>query len=776
MESNLAIARDGWVRNPLHALCFLAFPEEPRHVDQLLGGGHGRGTVLARLWRRFVCWLVFAIATADDLSAQLAGPRGFESGRGLQRRRTKSEGGGTVGLNVTESQPHVGDGSPNVKNTNTQQTDKATDARPVGDASDALARYQSHLDEIGRQRDELKAKDAKFGTLRVALFFVSLMIGLFWCFADVGGWVGIASLLAFAAFFVVVVLNEPVRDEMDALQRSSAVVRRLMARLQRDWDRLATNKLTERLATVELPEHQAAVADDLDLLGRASLFHLISMAATMPGIRTLARWLADQANAPAAIERATAIQSLAPRRAERLRFYSLAREVGDSTGDPDRFVQWASGDGWLSSRSWLLSWAQVSLVLSIVCIVGFIASVLGVLPLVALKICGLMLIGLVGFNLLLTSAVLGPAHEIFSIAMANRQAVDNYQEIFAAAEWLPSEHDGSGDGSLARIRRVMLDDEHSASRGMSEMQKVAAAGGLRQSAGTFLLYLPLQAFGLWDVRVLKRLEAWQATFGPKAKEWFEALGELEALMSLAALRDEYPNWSMPVWKFGENEQVVKAESIGHPLLADDSRVCNDVSVGPPGTILLVTGSNMSGKSTMLRSIGLNVALAGTGAPVCASHFELPSVELATSIRVRDNLSEGVSFYMAELQRLKSVVDQARDLADQPDRVVLFLLDEILQGTNSRERQIAVVQVLKHLMDSKSIGAITTHDLELADEPKLMSIATPVHFRETIRPDADGDEQMTFDYKMHDGVSPTTNALRLLEMVGLGQRSDDVDDS
>ncbi len=152
-------------------------------------------------------------------------------------------------------------------------------------------------------------------------------------------------------------------------------------------------------------------------------------------------------------------------------------------------------------------------------------------------------------------------------------------------------------------------------------------------------------------------------------------------------------------------------------------------------------------------------------------FETASVELATSIRVSDDVSQGVSFYMAELKRLKSVVDLARRMAEVNDRACLFLLDEILQGTNSRERQIAVVQVLRHLMDSKAIGAITTHDLELADEPELQSIATTVHFRETIRPDAEGNEQMTFDYQMQHGVSPTTNALRLLEMVGLGSRKD-----
>ena len=550
--------------------------------------------------------------------------------------------------------------------------------------------------------------------------------------------------------------------------RFRAVVNRLVARLQRDWDKLATTKLMEKLDTVELPEHQRAVVDDLDLLGRASMFHLVSMAATMPGIRTLAGWLADQAQASRAIERTAAINALAPLRDERLRFYSLAREVGESTGDPDSFVKWASGEPWLDSRKWLLTWANLSVAVLVVCILGVIAGALGLISPELLRASAIGIFVLAGFNFVLTSVMLGPAHQIFSVAMANRQAVGNYQELFAAAEWLPT--DESAEGCLARIRESILTHKCAATVGMQKMQRVAGAGGLRQSAGTFLLYLPLQAFGLWDVRVLNRLEKWQSEFGPHVESWFDALGELESLLSLAALRDEYPLWATPVWTDNSDKEVVKATGIGHPLLSDDARVCNDVSVGPPGTILLVTGSNMSGKSTMLRSVGLNVALAGTGAPVCASYFQLPSVELATSIRVRDNLSEGVSFYMAELQRLKSVVDQSRRLADEPDRVVLFLLDEILQGTNSRERQIAVVQVLENLMESKAIGAITTHDLELADEPKLMSIATPVHFRETIRPDAEGEEQMTFDYKMREGVSPTTNALRLLEMVGLGTSS------
>ncbi|WP_345684309.1 MutS family DNA mismatch repair protein [Novipirellula caenicola] len=647
-----------------------------------------------------------------------------------------------------------------------------TVANPSAQAShagEALHRYREHLAEIQTERDRLKVRDRTYGTVRVVLFLVAIVFWVVGYSSDVTiaqpiGWA------AFIGFIVAVVLNEPIRDRLDALRRERSVFRRLVARIERDWDRLATSSLSRQLGEVELPAGQRDAAADLDLLGRASLFHLVSMTATTPGIRTLASWLTGPAIAGDAIERTKAIETLAPLREERLRFYVTARKVAESSGDPDRFTAWATGPRWLSSRKWLAGWANLSAILAIVfllaMIVGFL--VLGSATWFKIGLFGLLGIGVI--NVTLTGVALGPAHAIFSIAMASRGAVDDYRDLFAAAERLPSDHESSHTAHLQTIRETLVAGPRSAAAGMRALQKVAAAGALRQSAATFLIYLPLQAFALWDIRVLKRLEQWQQDYSDVVAGWFESLGQFESLMSLAALRDEYPSWTTPKWKNEASDRSVEAVEIGHPLLPDQVRVRNDVTVGPPGTLLLVTGSNMSGKSTMLRSIGLNVALAGTGAPVCATRFALPSIELATSIRVSDNLSEGVSFYMAELHRLKQVVDHARRLADKEDRVLLFLLDEILQGTNSRERQIAVVQVLRHLIGFEAIGAISTHDLELADEPELNSIAHTVHFRETITTDDDGNDTMTFDYQMRQGVSPTTNALRLLEMVGLGPKA------
>jgi len=634
--------------------------------------------------------------------------------------------------------------------------------------ADAVVRYQQHLDRIDDEQQRAEASDHRIGIVRVLLFLLVLFLLFLSAFSQAGAVFAALAATAFAAFLGVVIYNEPIRDRLDRLRQEKRVFRRLIARVQRDWDAIEDDGAAGLIDSLDLPAHERDVAVDLDLFGKASLFRLVSVAATHAGIRKLAAWLAGPATDTLARSRFRAAEVLAPEREGRLRFYVLSREIAASTGDPERFARWAGGPTWLQSRSWLVVWANLSALIAVGLFAAFLLSLIGVSDGSWIRLTALGLLFLAIGNVLLSSLVLGPAHEVFSVAMSSRRVVQDYAELFRFGQMLPTDSDT--DGLLNEIRRRLVEGDDSAVAGMDALSSVARKGALKQSAATFLLYLPLQCWGLWDVRVMRRLEAWQLRYGTRAADWFDALGELEALMSLAAVHDEQPSWTQPEWVSPRSGDaaVLTATAIGHPLLSDEARVCNDVQVGPPGTVLLVTGSNMSGKSTMLRSIGLNVALAAAGAPACARRLSLPSMEMATSIRVSDNLAEGVSFYMAELHRLKAVVDHARRLQKQDDRVTLYLLDEILQGTNSRERQIAVTQVLSHLRRLGAIGAISTHDLELADEPELQQIATTVHFRETITPDADGNDQMTFDYQMRTGVSPTTNALRLLQIVGLGE--------
>jgi len=260
---------------------------------------------------------------------------------------------------------------------------------------------------------------------------------------------------------------------------------------------------------------------------------------------------------------------------------------------------------------------------------------------------------------------------------------------------------------------------------------------------------------LWDLHCALALERWQRDTGKHLRDWFEVIGWFEALSSLSGFAADEPGIVYP--ELREGEAVFRAEGLCHPLIDASRRVANDVFLPGAGSALLVTGSNMSGKSTLLRAMGVSTVLALTGAPVVARRFELSLLEVATSIRVADSLEHGVSHFYAEITKLKAVVDAAKQRGP-----VLFLLDEILHGTNSRERQIGARWVLAELLQLGALGALSTHDEELCRlPPNLMQKVTLVHLRESV---ANG--KMSFDYLVYPGPVTAGNALRLMRQVGL----------
>jgi hypothetical protein len=314
---------------------------------------------------------------------------------------------------------------------------------------------------------------------------------------------------------------------------------------------------------------------------------------------------------------------------------------------------------------------------------------------------------------------------------------------------------------LRQLQQEMWSDDGAAHTQIGRLVRIMQAAEVWQSP---MLYFPLQLGLLWDFHLVYLLERWQRTAGRNVARWLAALGATEALSALATLAHDNPEWTFPELTEG-GPAILEARALGHPLLSHSSRVPNDVSVGPPGTFLLVTGSNMAGKSTLIRSIGLNIVLAQCGAPVCATHFRCPPLTVHTSIRVQDSLERGVSYFMAELLRLKQVVTAA-DTAPASGRTLLYLLDEILHGTNSAERTTAARRIIGYLVTSGAIGAVTTHDLALADGELLSRVRTDVHFSEQIGNGANGTSTMSFDYRLRPGVATSTNALKLLEIVGL----------
>jgi DNA mismatch repair ATPase MutS len=266
---------------------------------------------------------------------------------------------------------------------------------------------------------------------------------------------------------------------------------------------------------------------------------------------------------------------------------------------------------------------------------------------------------------------------------------------------------------------------------------------------------------MWDVWCALALEKWRERAGKAAFGWFRALAELEALASLAGFAFENPDYAFPT--FTPEQGTFRAKQLGHPLIDADKRVSNDVALTGPGHALVVTGSNMSGKSTLLRAIGTNAVLANAGAPVCADALEIGRLGVATSMRVSDSIEEGTSRFYAELKKLKVVLDLSKAMSkgERPG-TLLFLLDEILHGTNTRERLIGARAIMKELLARRAMGAVSTHDLGLGDlEHELEGDVKNVHFEEQVE-----GEVMSFDYKLREGVVQSSNALRLMKIVGL----------
>ncbi len=620
--------------------------------------------------------------------------------------------------------------SPGIEEQNGDRT--ASNPVPPGEAF-----YRARRDRFAQKRDIQARLTSRLTNARLLVFLAaSLSLGwAIWQRDPIAGGAGVLLLIGFFALVYYHGKADRLRRRYDELVKINEEAEK---RLAHAWDDLPL-----RHAVPVEPDHSYAA--DLDIFGRASLFHLLDSVTTSLSEQTLSRWLRQPAPPETARERQTAIAELAPLADLRDELVLRDRLASGDRPDPEPFLQWAEGGGWLNRRPGLLWAARVSPVLLVIAFLaqfaGFIAYPVWIIFFTA--------------NVLLNEALGRPAHRILSQISGQRETMFGH---FADRFQLVSE--ASFRASL--LQRLQADLR---TGGVPAHQQLRHLHRLLTLVipGSAIIHWLVQSVTLWDVHVLAALERWQAKSGKQARGWLAALSEIEALAALAVLAHDNPDWAFPEIEPGARSLV--AQDIGHPLLPRSVRVHNDVEVGPPGTFLLVTGSNMSGKSTLLRALGVNVVLAQAGGPVCAAALRLPPVDLWTSMRIQDSLAMGVSYFMAELQRLKQVVDAARRNHERAEVTTFYLLDEILQGTNTFERQIAARRIIRCLVDLGAIGAVSTHDLTLADSDELATVARSTYFTETISPDPD-HPAMSFDYKLHRGIATSSNALKLMKMIGL----------
>ena len=594
-------------------------------------------------------------------------------------------------------------------------------------------------------RDRSRWESRRLSTARVVTFLAAAGA---WVLSDVltgtpGGIAFGVALGLLIVFFALVSVHARVRRRRRVHEARRSLAEEGLLRLDRDWEGLdAILPEAERIREEVPADHPYAV--DLDVCGRTSVVRLLGPVTSTRGRRVLRDWLLSPPRVEEARARREAAEELAPLLDLRMEVTVHGRlDAATGPGGIERFLGWAAagrdgvGTG-LRWAAWVLPLSTLVLLLSTM---NWGIPPFWVVPALA--------------QLVLARRVGRRAASDFSAVALGSPALRAYvpqlrllegREWDAAALRRIGERLGAGDGAA-----------HLALRRLSRLADMVES---RRN----MFYAVLAVALLADLHLAIRLDAWRGSWGARAVDWLDALGEWEALAALASPAHDHPEWTFPEWRTS-GPPGVEARALGHPLLPPARCVGNEVTVGPPGTFLLVTGSNMSGKSTLLRALGANVILAGAGAPVCASYMALSPLRVRTCMRVEDSLAQGVSLFMAELLRVKQIVEAA-DAGEDGVPPVLYLLDEILHGTNTAERRVAARGVIRYLLGSGSVGAVSTHDLTLADAPDLERAAHAVHFRETVH-ETDGATRLTFDYTLRPGVATTRNALRLLEAVGLG---------
>ncbi len=597
--------------------------------------------------------------------------------------------------------------------------------------------YRSRLAHHRTRSVAEAATAARVGTARLVVFAVALGLAIL-AAADVLSL--LFSAVALVVFVALVFVHGSLRARHAEAQRAARFYERGLDRVE---DRWAGGGATGE--GLRPPHHP--YADDLDLFGTASLFQLLSTCRTRAGETTLAGWLLAPDGVAAARARQEAVRRLAPRLDLR-EDLALAGEEVASALDRATAGAWAEAPFALAGRA-----------------VPRALAVLG--PITAAAFSWWAFAGGPMVPFLVAALVQGTVAIPFRARVdAVLQSADRPAQDLALSmrllERFESEglEEGTGPGGRLEALYAALGREgRSPSAEVRRLVRLMDYVDARRNQ----IFLPISWLFSIGTLLAWRIEAWRRANGGALVEWIRTLGELEALVSLSAYAYEHPEDPYPVLEESQatGGPRLEARGIGHPLLPAATNIRNDVRLAaPPGEDapqgLLVSGSNMSGKSTLLRTVGTNVVLALAGAPVRATSLCVTALAVGAAIRVEDSLSEGASRFYAEIARLKQVVDAAGGSVP-----VLFLLDEMLGGTNSHDRRLGAAAVLHTLLDRGAIGLVTTHDLALAAIAKEDGRMANVHFEDRL----EGD-RVTFDYRMRPGVVERSNAIALMRAIGL----------
>ena len=591
---------------------------------------------------------------------------------------------------------------------------------------DPLHEYRARREHWLTERQSLDRLYIRIGNYRLVIVLAAAVLAWFslWRGALSGWWL----VVPLALFAGLIVWHARIARRQTFAQRGLAYYDRGLARLDDRWT--GTGNTGERFRD---PQH--VYTGDLDVFGLGSLFELIDTARTATGEKTLANWFLAPASRDIVLARQEAGRELRQRLDLREDIALLGEDVrAEVHAEP--LHKWGSAPA-IHFAPALRPLALLLAVAAIGTLAAFLAGVIPVSPFFVVLGGNAVFIVLVRSRVKhIIESVETPASDlrVLRLMLARLEA-----EQFASP--------------LLRELRETLDVQHRpASRRIGRLERWVEL----LDSSDHVLVRTLAPVILWREQIAMGIEAWRRDSGPLVGAWLATVGHFEALSSLAALSYERPAWTLPLITEGA-EPRFEAQALLHPLLPMARSVPNDVSIGDDLRLLIVSGSNMSGKSTLLRAIGLNSVLAWAGAPVAARELRISPLQVGASLRAVDSLQDGRSRFFAEISRIRQVMDLTSG-----DRPVLFLFDELLSGTNSHDRRIGATAIVNALLERRAMGLVTTHDLALAQiQQGLGQAAKNVHFEDQIV-----DGRIEFDYRLREGVVVRSNALELMRAVGL----------
>lgn len=592
--------------------------------------------------------------------------------------------------------------------------------------------YEKNIKQFTSELSAIDSKIKLFSNLRLFIFLAAVIAAVFIWRSHQYVLLTVELITSIILFTVAVLVHSDLYKKRFVVEKRLLINKKGISRINGDWgDFEDTGE--------QFIDHAHPFTYDLDIFGKHSLYQWICTAHTFSGRNALAESFSSQKKEQSVIPgKQDAVKELAslPDWRQQFELYGMLSETGDN---PSRFLEWAE-DKMKTFTNPLVS------------------SLLRIMPYISLCI------GLYGFifydTLVFFAVVYGLQLALFGVVLHSRTApvIEKYEKngklLFAFSQLINTIENQKFTSSynVELKNRLITGNHKTASSVLASLSKILSATEIRSSP---MVHTIANAVWLWDVQCVIKADTLKTAYGREFRTWITAVGQFEVIASLAVPGFENPEWAFP--EIIESPLKIDAEKIGHPLIHAVTRIVNNMTINNSGIVAVITGSNMSGKSTFLRTLAINAVLGYAGAPVCATRLVLPLVNIYSSMRISDDLSSHVSTFYAELIRIRMIVE-----AVKRGEKLLFLLDELFRGTNSQDRHDGAVAVLKTLSNGNTIGIVSTHDLELCDlAEKNPERYENFHFEEFYRNDT-----VEFDYTLKKGRSTKKNAMFLIRMIGI----------